>query len=201
MSKRSGPNKENYEETRRNFLDAALEEFCSYGYTDASTTRIVEQSGMARGSLYYHFGDKYGLFEAVYRAMLDRAMHALSRAMDIQENPWDALLKGCDVFMDLCMDDKFRKIVLVESQSAIDFKLRLSIIQETLMKKLGTILPELLQKGCFSGHNENTASIFIMGYLGEIGRSFDFGDDVKLARMAHGKAFHQTLSKLHGNAG
>jgi AcrR family transcriptional regulator len=60
MGKKHGPNKENLEATRRIFLNIARKEFSTRGYYNASTAAIVEESGMARGSLYYHFGDKKG---------------------------------------------------------------------------------------------------------------------------------------------
>ena len=82
MSKRPGKNKENLEETRRIFLEVAEKEFTEYGFAQASTSRIVEHSGMARGSLYYHFGDKNGLFKAVYEKELQDALITISDAMD-----------------------------------------------------------------------------------------------------------------------
>lgn len=90
MSKRPGPNKDNLEATRKIFMDIAKLEFCNHGYSDASTTRIVTKSGMARGSLYYHFGDKNGLFKAVYEELLDDALICISQRMDVQDNPLDS---------------------------------------------------------------------------------------------------------------
>lgn len=196
MSKRSGPNKENYDETRRVFLDVALEEFCEYGYPEASTTRIVKQSGMARGSLYYHFGDKYGLFETIYSNMMHSAQAILSDKMDAQPDAWNALMTGSEAFLDLCMDSKFRTIVLFESQSAMSFKTRMVIVKQTIMKKLDEILPTLIADGAFPGHTKDTAGVFIMGYLAEIGRSFDSSPDINAARELHVHAFRKTIEKL-----
>ncbi len=47
--------------------DAALSEFSQNNYQSASLNRILKTGGMAKSSLYYHFGDKFGL----YLAMLD----------------------------------------------------------------------------------------------------------------------------------
>ena len=72
MAKRPGANKDNYDETQSVFLALARLEFATYGYAKASTNRIVQQSGMARGSLYYHFKDKEDLFRSIWTKYDDR---------------------------------------------------------------------------------------------------------------------------------
>lgn len=47
--------------------DAALNQFSQNSYQSASLNRILQAGGMAKSSLYHHFGDKFGL----YLAMLD----------------------------------------------------------------------------------------------------------------------------------
>jgi TetR/AcrR family transcriptional regulator len=47
--------------------EAAINEFSIKNYEDASLNDILKNSGMSKGSLYHHFGDKYGL----YLAMID----------------------------------------------------------------------------------------------------------------------------------
>ncbi len=41
--------------------DAALKEFSSKTYDDTSLNEIIRNSGISKGSLYHHFGDKFGL--------------------------------------------------------------------------------------------------------------------------------------------
>lgn len=42
-------------------------EFGSRGYAQALVERICSEAGLTKGALYYHFGSKRGLFEAVIR--------------------------------------------------------------------------------------------------------------------------------------
>lgn len=194
MSKRRGANKENLEETRKTFLEIARKEFSEYGFAQASTSRIVEHSGMARGSLYYHFGDKNGLFHAVYEEMMIQALARINVEMDKPDDPWDSLLAGAQKFLDLCMEDEFRKIVLIESQAAMTFQDRYIIQERTLLGKLRTLLPALLKRGYFPGHTDNTIAIFIYGILGEIGRAFDLSSDLKKDRKTYGHAFERSMT-------
>ena len=50
------------EEKRETIINAAIDEFASYGLENASTNRIVKNSGIAKGSFYQYFEDKQDLF-------------------------------------------------------------------------------------------------------------------------------------------
>lgn len=196
MSKRPGKNKENLEETKAHFLAIAREEFAEFGYADASTSRIVQRSGMARGSLYYHFGDKNGLFRAVYEQIMFEGLEKITFQMKGQPTEWGALNAGVQAFLDLCMDPVYRKIVLMESQAAMTFKERFAVHERTLLGKLRELLPSLLNDGYFPGHNEQTISVFIFGMLSESGRTMDSSADIESDRKVFGDAMKSTLELM-----
>jgi len=196
MSKRPGKNKANLEETHKTFLAIARQEFAEFGYADASTSRIVQQSGMARGSLYYHFGDKNGLFKAVYEEIMYEGLQKISDTIDEIPCAWTALNTGMQKFLDLCLDPVYRKITLIESQSAMTFLERYAIHEKTLLGKLKELLPDLIQKGYFSGHTEQTISVFLFGILAETGRTMDSSSNIDLARTTFGNALDNTLSLM-----
>ncbi|RPJ28365.1 MAG: TetR/AcrR family transcriptional regulator [Chloroflexi bacterium] len=50
------------EEKRETILNAAVDEFAQYGLENASTNRIVKNSGIAKGSFYQYFEDKQDVF-------------------------------------------------------------------------------------------------------------------------------------------
>jgi len=50
------------EEKRNNIIHAAIEEFAEYGLENASTNRIVANSGISKGSFYQYFEDKQDVF-------------------------------------------------------------------------------------------------------------------------------------------
>lgn len=49
-------------EKRETIINAAVEEFAQYGLENASTNRIVENSGISKGSFYQYFEDKQDVF-------------------------------------------------------------------------------------------------------------------------------------------
>ncbi|GGZ40812.1 TetR family transcriptional regulator [Streptomyces bluensis] len=57
--------------TRRRLLDAATEDFAAHGVAGARVDRIAAAAGVNKAQLYAYFGDKLGLFDAVFRLHAD----------------------------------------------------------------------------------------------------------------------------------
>ena len=51
------------QEKRETIFSAAVDEFAEYGLENASTNRIVKNSGIAKGSFYQYFEDKQDIFK------------------------------------------------------------------------------------------------------------------------------------------
>ncbi|GGW20912.1 gamma-butyrolactone-binding protein [Streptomyces capoamus] len=61
-------NTERATRTRQRLLLAAAEIFDEAGYEGAAVTRIAERAGLTLGALYFHFGSKQGVAEALMNA-------------------------------------------------------------------------------------------------------------------------------------
>ncbi|MEM6782062.1 MAG: TetR/AcrR family transcriptional regulator [Pseudomonadota bacterium] len=195
MSKNSGPNKDNLEQTHKLFLSEAKKEFVKYGYADASTNRIVDNTGMARGSLYYHFGDKKGLFTQVYKSLLlDMAAH-IEKAMTKEKTHWGALKAGCGCYIDLCLKKERRRIIL-ESYAALDYHERLNVQKETLLRTLEETVKNAQQEGYFKNQDPMVISILIYGMISEAGRSFELFKKPKDIHDSLRQTAMDTLDKM-----
>jgi AcrR family transcriptional regulator len=53
-------------------LRAALDEFASKGFHDASLNRVIEKAGISKGSMYYYFDGKDDLYAHVARSELQQ---------------------------------------------------------------------------------------------------------------------------------
>ncbi|MGH8782694.1 TetR/AcrR family transcriptional regulator [Paraburkholderia sp.] len=60
-----GRRKYDPEQTKRNILDVATQEFSAMGLTGARVDAIAERTSTTKRMLYYYFGSKEGLYEAV----------------------------------------------------------------------------------------------------------------------------------------
>ncbi|HEY0966368.1 MAG TPA: CerR family C-terminal domain-containing protein [Opitutaceae bacterium] len=54
------------EETRRRLLEAATSVFAGQGFHKASTRTIAQRAGANIALIHYHFGDKAGLYRAIF---------------------------------------------------------------------------------------------------------------------------------------
>lgn len=188
MAKKHGPNKENLEATRRTFLKIARKEFSTLGYYNVSTANIVDESGMARGSLYYHFGDKKGLFRAVYEELMEEMQASIKQQVATAKDSWEALMDGCLHVLDMCMQDETRRII-IDVHTALSYSERVEVLQRTLLHELNAILFNVLGMGYFKGHDPRSLSIIIFGIISEGSRSFELADDIQKARDSMGKSF------------
>ena len=70
------------EARREAILDAALEEFAAKGYAGARMEDIARRAGVAKGTLYLHFGDKEGLFRAIAEPVVDQFKSMFRRVQE-----------------------------------------------------------------------------------------------------------------------
>jgi len=76
-------------EKRETIMNAAIDEFADYGLENASTNRIVKNSGIAKGSFYQYFEDKQDVFmhmlEVIEQQELEffKNEHPPDRNMDV----------------------------------------------------------------------------------------------------------------------
>ncbi|MCP4868240.1 MAG: TetR/AcrR family transcriptional regulator [Proteobacteria bacterium] len=75
-------------ETRRRLLMAGAELIANDGLASARATDIAAAAGVAVGTLYFHFGDKDGLLEAILLHGVDLLTERLRTVVD---NPHDTL--------------------------------------------------------------------------------------------------------------
>lgn len=69
-----------FEHSQELFI-AALEEFISRGYEQASINTILETASMSKGQFYYHFKNKEGLYLALINVMIAKKVEHLSAVM------------------------------------------------------------------------------------------------------------------------
>ena len=66
--------------TRQQIMDAAIDLIADQGFTATSVDDIAAAAGVAKGSVYYNFGSKSDVFEAVLLGGLERLTSALQTA-------------------------------------------------------------------------------------------------------------------------
>lgn len=70
--------------TRERLVTAATELITDGGYAAAQVGPVAERAGVARGTMYRHFPSKSALFVEVFRAVCERDLAAMRKAIDAQ---------------------------------------------------------------------------------------------------------------------
>jgi len=82
--------------SRERLLRAAVAVFDRKGYAAASVREIVEQAGITKPALYYHFGSKEGILVAILEEGLRQFQAAIVRAMARPGSGRERLAALCD---------------------------------------------------------------------------------------------------------
>lgn len=78
------------QDTRQKVFRAAVELIAEHGYAATTVDAIAERAGVAKGTVFYNFGTKEGLFEALLEHSINMLAEALADA-DTGESALDAL--------------------------------------------------------------------------------------------------------------
>lgn len=73
------------EEKQQRILNAGMKEFAAKGYDHASTNRIVESAGIAKGLLFHYFKSKKQLYLYLYDCGIERVTTEVFGGMDFSE--------------------------------------------------------------------------------------------------------------------
>jgi AcrR family transcriptional regulator len=104
--------------TRAALVIAARKLFGEKGFADTSTDEIVTRAGVTKGALYHHFEGKEDLFKAVFE-QVQREVSDQAVAEFLGPDSWEALLKGCSLWVDAHLDPSVRRIVLQDARAVL----------------------------------------------------------------------------------
>ena len=103
----------------RALRDAGTRRFARDGYAGVALDDVAADAGVTRGAVYHHFGSKEGLFRAVLQAAHLEVGNTVAATADQVEDPWDGFVVGCETFVRACLDDRFRRILLVDGPALV----------------------------------------------------------------------------------
>src|SRR4051794_29847269 len=110
---------ERSEATQAALVATARRLFAERGYASVGTEEIVSAAGVTRGALYHHFDGKAGLFGAVFEQIeAELAQRFASEALS-KPDPWDAIVAGLELFLDVCREPEVRQIALLDAPSVL----------------------------------------------------------------------------------
>lgn len=104
--------------TRAALVAAARRLFADQGFAATSLDEIVADANVTKGALYHHFQGKEDLFTAVYEAV-QREVSDKVVAEFLRVDPWDALVQGCELWIDANLDPVVQRIVMRDARAVL----------------------------------------------------------------------------------
>jgi AcrR family transcriptional regulator len=159
------------EEWSRATIDAlirrARREFAEAGYDGASVERIAEEAELTKGSVYYHFRNKAGLFEAVLRDVQREIVERIEKRAVAASDPREAVVAGCEAFLEVALDDELRQIALADGPRVLGWSQWRAIDAEFGLGSLKDGLRACKRTGALARVDVDTLAHLISGALNE----------------------------------
>src|ERR1700722_6120087 len=76
---------------RQRLLDAGLKLFANRGYAGTAVQEITEEAKVTKPTLYYYFGNKEGLFQALVDQAMDERLHLMGQGAPAEKATADQL--------------------------------------------------------------------------------------------------------------
>ncbi|NIH85788.1 TetR family transcriptional regulator [Amycolatopsis granulosa] len=138
---------ERSQNTRAALVAAARELFAERGYQAVPADEIVRAAGVTRGALYHHYGDKQGLFRAVFEQVELEVTAEVEAAMTDAPDLATGLLLALKAFLDACERAEVRRISLVDAPAVLGWAAWREIEAGHGLGLITTVLRQAVERG------------------------------------------------------
>jgi TetR/AcrR family transcriptional regulator len=147
-------------------INVASKHFSEYGYERASLDVVAKEVGVTKPAIYYHFKDKYALYEAVLCSKFSALLERMQSVYEVEE-PKDALRAYVETFGNFllehpCFAAMFAR-ELADGAKNIPQSCTKSLSQ--ILKLLSTILLKGEEEGVFGKENPFMIQLMIVSTL------------------------------------
>ncbi len=137
------------EERKNEILDVAEHLFGTKGFDNTSTTDILNEIGIARGTLYYHFKSK----EEILDAMIERTVKKLAGKAKkiIFQRDTPVLQRLTKMMLTLKIDDKDFSHGFLKQAHRPQNALMHQKMQKCILSEINPLITNLIQEGIVQG--------------------------------------------------
>jgi AcrR family transcriptional regulator len=155
--------------TRARLLEAGRALFATDGYAAVSTQAIVDAAGVTRGALYHQFGDKAGLFDAVYEEVERDVVAAIMTriAAAAPATQLAAMRIGARLFLEECSSPKVQRIVLIDAPAVLGWDRWREVGMRYGLGIVEAMLTQAIADGAIPDQPTRPAAHVLLGALDE----------------------------------
>jgi AcrR family transcriptional regulator len=163
------------------------------------TEEIVQRAGVTRGALYHHFrGGKEDLFRAVLVQLSAEIVQRVTKAGSATDDPWEALVRGAEAFLDACAAPEVQRIVLIDAPSVLGWDVRRAIDADYGLGLLEMALKRAMECGQLLPASTTAVAHVLAGALDEAAMVIARADDPAAARAEMSQTVRRLLEGLRG---
>ena len=189
---------EEAQRTRKSILDKAIEVFSVVGYEKLSLEALASAVNVTRGAIYHHFGNKERLFRESAIALLETMGATILRYArsgdSAGEDPWEALILGCEGFLVASQDAAYQRIILTEAPSILGMGEWQTLDDRYTTAPLIEVLGILAADGRLGPLNPEASARALSGAMNQLSLWSTSPEDVGTAH-ATVRTFLSTLTK------
>lgn len=137
------------EERKNEILDVAERLFGTKGFESTSTNDILNEIGIARGTLYYHFKSKEDILDAMIDRMTKRMVGKAKEVVNRKEVP--VLQRLTMMILTLNVSDGNLNREILQQVHKPQNALMHQKMQERLMNGINPLMTDLIQEGIAQG--------------------------------------------------
>ncbi|MFE5857163.1 TetR/AcrR family transcriptional regulator [Streptomyces sp. NPDC056500] len=138
---------EQREQTRATLLRESRRLFATVGYGAVGLAEIVQSAGVTKGALYHHFASKAELFRAVLEEVQEEVGQRVAEAADAEDDPWIALVAGCQEFIQAATDPDRQRIMLIDGPAVLGWNEWRALDERSSARHLAEALTDLIERG------------------------------------------------------
>jgi AcrR family transcriptional regulator len=187
---------ERSEATQATLVGTARRLFTERGYAGVGTEEIVREAGVTRGALYHHFDGKAGLFQAVFEQLEEQLARRLADEALSRSDPWEAMVAGLEMFLDVCVEPEVQRIALIDAPSVLGWETWREIEGRYGLGLIRMGLENLMNAGLARRQPVDPLAHALLGALSEAGLYVARADDVPGARAEMEEVLRRLLDGL-----
>ena len=136
------------EERKNEILDVAERLFETKGFDNTSTTDILKEIGIARGTLYYHFKSKEEILDAIINRMMDRLIVKAKTIVAQKDVP--VLQRLTMMMLSLSVSDNLGQELLEQAHKPQNALMHQKM-EKCLLSGINPIITDLIKEGITKG--------------------------------------------------
>jgi AcrR family transcriptional regulator len=186
--------------TRAALVGHARRLFAERGYANVPADEVVTAAGVTRGALYHHYGDKQGLFRAVFEELEREVTEQIAEAVAGETDVWPSMMRGLAAFLDACERPEVVRIALTDAPAVLGWRTWREIEAEHGLGLITIALDRAVAEGVIAPQPVPVVAQLVLGAVIEAALLIAAAEDREAARASAERSLHALVAGLRVDA-